>query len=96
MKTILDIDKISRKKFINEKDFFELNEEKRNYYIGWSEGLCFIKNSINEDESSTKCHINFMIDCLLKKINREKNSGVNDFSFGWLEGYLESLKWFLE
>lgn len=96
MKTVFEINKLSRKKFTNVDDFFELDEEKRNYYIGWYEGLDFVKNVIKHKESSAFIYINFMSDCIEKKMNLERDAKANDFSYGWLEGYLESLKWFLD
>lgn len=96
MKTLLDINKLLRKKFTNEEDFFELDEEKRNYYIGWYEGLDFIKNVLKYDEKLAHVYVDFMLGCVEKKMNLEYNAKANDFSFGWLEGYFESLKWFLD
>lgn len=96
MKTLLEINKLLRKKFTNEDDFFELDEKKRNYYIGWYEGLDFAKNVLKHDKVLASVYVNFMSDCIEKKMNLEHNAKANDFSYGWLEGYLESLKWFLD
>lgn len=96
MKTMLEINKLSRNRFVNKEDFFELDARERNYYIGWSEGLEFIKNSIKEDESSCEFYVREMMKCLLKKNTSENIYTVDDFSFGWFDGYYESLKWFLE
>lgn len=95
MKTLLEIDKLSRKKNIYGENFLNLDEEKRNYYIGWYEGLELIKNILEYDTNLACVYINFMSDCIEKKINLEQNAKAIDFSYGWLEGYLESLKWFL-
>ena len=96
MKTLLEINKLLRNKFTDEEDFFELDDEKRNYYIGWHEGLDFIKNVIKHDESRVYIYVSFMLDCIEKKMNLEHHAKANDFSYGWVEGYFESLKWFLE
>lgn len=95
MKTLLEIDKLLRKKSVYGENFLNLDKEKRNYYIGWFEGLELIKNILEYDTNLACVYINFMSDCIEKKINLEQNAKAVDFSYGWLEGYLESLKWFL-
>lgn len=95
MKTIFEVNKILDNNLFAKYDLFIFGKKKQNYYIGWQEGLQFIKNVVEEDESSSQCYIEFMIDCMLKKLTKENNSKVSDFSFGWIEGYIESLRWFL-
>lgn len=95
MKTILEIEEILRRKDLEETHFLGLDQDKKNYYIGWKEGLNFTKNALLENESSAQTHVEFMINCLSKSIDSRKAVYVNNLSQGWLKGYLESLKWFL-
>lgn len=95
MKTLFEIEKLLKEKNICDENFFSLDEKKRNYYIGWHEGLDLIKNALEYDKHLAYIYINFMLDCIEKKIDREHCLKNIDFSYGWLDGYLESLKWFL-
>lgn len=96
MKTLLDVNELLRTKFVNKEDFSNIDEKNINYYIGWYEGLSFIKNTIQYDEHSSYKYISSMLACIEKKIIILSKTKDDDFSFGWLKGYFDSLRWYLD
>ena len=96
MRNKLEIEEFLKKRYITKAEFYELNNKDKNYYIGWSEGLEFVKNAIDENEFYCEYYIREMMKCLLKKNTSENIYTVDDYSFGWFDGYYDSLKWALE